>query len=255
MSTLTYPARDSSVMLRRILRHSVRNPTTIITAFAMPVLSLLLFTYAFGGAMNTHGIKYIDYVVPGIILLSAVSSASTVAVAVSSDMKEGIIDRFRTMSIARSSVLVGHVLGATIRTTVAITILTLVGLAAGFRPNATPVEWLAVVGIVVLLLFAVSWLSTALGLAARNPEAAASSTILLILLPYLSSAFVPTDTMPGWLQAFTAHQPMTPIGQTIRGLLTGTPVGDNALVAVAWCVAIALLGYLWAQSAFRRRRT
>ena len=254
MSSIADNWTDSSVMLRRILRHSMRNPTTLITAFAMPVLTLLLLTYAFGGALNTHGVKYIDYVVPGIILLCATTSAGTVAVAVSSDMKEGIIDRFRTMAIARSAVLTGHVIGSSIRTMCATVLLVLVALLAGFRPSANAAQWLAVIGIVALLLFAIAWLSTALGLAAKNPEAAASSTILLILLPYLSSSFVPTDTMPGWLQAFTAHQPMTPIGQTIRGLLTGTPIGDNAVLSVLWCAGIALVGYLWAKSAFRTKK-
>jgi ABC-2 type transport system permease protein len=250
MSTIADTVTDSSTMLRRILRHSVRNPMTLITAFVAPLLMLLLLTYAFGGAIDTNGVKYIDYVVPGIILLGACYSASATSVAVSSDMNEGIIDRFRTMAIARSSVLIGQVVGSTLRTLFSTVLVVLVALALGFRPTANPVKWLAVIGIVTLLLFALSWVSIALGLASKTPEGASMATIGIVLLPYLSSAFVPTDTMPGWLQSFAANQPMTPLGETIRGLLMGTHIGDSGVLAVTWCVGIALVGYLWAQRVF-----
>jgi ABC-2 type transport system permease protein len=253
VTTLAYAASDSGVMLRRVLRHSVRNPTTVIMAFAMPVLMLLLLTYAFGGAMQTHGVKYIDYVLPGIILLTAANAASAVAVAVATDMQQGIIDRFRTMAIARSSVLTGHVLGSALRTLVAVAMVTAVGLAIGFRPHAGALAWLAATGLVALVLLAIGWLAAAFGIAANNPEGAVSSTIVLLLLPYLSSAFVPTDTMPGWLQVFTAHQPMTPIAHALRGLLMGTPIGNDGWIAAVWGAGLALVGYRWAGSAFRRR--
>jgi ABC-2 type transport system permease protein len=218
---------DSLTMLRRELKHSARNPTTLISAFLIPVLMLLLLTYAFGGALDTHGVRFIDYVLPGILLLCACYATSTAAVAVSTDMAEGIIDRFRTMAIKRSSVLTGHVAGSVLRTLLAITLVVGVAVAMGFRSAASPFDWLAVVGVVTLLLTGLSWLATALGLQSKNPAGAASSTIGLLLLPYLSSGFVPADTMPGWLQAFARNQPMTPIGQTLRGLLIGTPVGHD----------------------------
>lgn len=252
MSAISTAAADISTMSWRMGKHSLRNPTTLFSAFALPVLTLLVITYAFGGALDTHGIEYIDFATPGSLLLIAVTSAGTVAVAVSTDVKEGIVDRFRAMPILRSSVLVGHVVGNTVRTLVAAVLLTLVALGLGFRPSATPVDWLAAIGLITLLLVAVSWLSIALGLASGSPEGAASSTVGLLLLPYFSSAFVPTDTMPGWLQAFTTHQPMTPIGETLRGLLIGTPIGNDGLWSVLWCLGIAMAGSAWATAQFRK---
>jgi len=252
MSIITNATSDISTMSWRMAKHSFRNPTTLISAFLLPVITLLLFTYGFGGALDTHGVKYIDFATPGVLLLIAVTSASTVAVAVSTDVKEGIVDRFRAMPILRSSVLVSHVVANTLRTLVAAVLVVLVALAIGFRPTAGVVEWAATIGMVVLLLLAVSWLAIALGLAAGNPEGAANSTIGLLLLPYVSNAFVPTDTMPGWLQTFTTHQPMTPIGHTLRSLLIGGPIGNDGIVSVAWCVGIMAVGALWARRGFAR---
>jgi ABC-2 type transport system permease protein len=253
MMALAGTFNDSSTMLRRVLRHSTRNPVTLFTAVFIPVFILFLMTYAFGGALNTHGVSYVNYVVPGIIVLAACYSAGTTAVAVSTDMNEGIIDRFRTMAIARTSVLTGHVIGNTLRTLFATALVVLVALAIGFRPTADPVRWIAAIGLVTLLLLAISWLSTAIGLVSKNPQGASLATVVVLLLPYLSSAFVPTNTMPGWLQWFTANQPLTPIGETVRGLLMGNLRGSDALLAVAWCSAVAIAGYVWARVVFNHR--
>lgn len=253
MSTISRPWINSSTMLRRVARHTARNPVTLLMAFFVPMFMLLLLTYAFGGDLRTSGGSYINYVVPGVIVLGACYSAGTTAVAVSTDMKEGIIDRFRTMAIARTSVLTGHVAGNVLRTLFSTLLVVGAALAIGFRPTADPLRWLAVTGLVTLLLVAISWISTAIGLVVKDPQGASLATVAILLLPYLSSAFVPTGTMPGWLRAFTANQPLTPITNSMRGLLMGNLHGRDAILAVAWCVVIALGGYLWATSAFGRR--
>ncbi len=254
MSTLTYTLTDSSTMLRRVLRHTTRNPSTLIMAIVLPGVILLLLNYGFGGAIRTSGGRYIDYLVPGIILMGACYSASATAVAVATDSSQGIIDRFRTMAIARSAVLTGHVLGSVLRAMLGTALVVLLALAIGFRPTANPLHWLAVTGLAALMLFAIAWIATAMGLATGSASGAASLAAILQILPFLSGAFVPTDTMPGWLQAFTANQPMTHIVSALRGLLTDTPVGDHGWIAVTWCAGAAIAGYLWARTAYRRRR-
>lgn len=243
---------DTSTMLRRVLRHTTRNPSTLIMAILMPVVLLLLMDYGFGGAIHTGG-RYIDYLIPGIILMGAGYSGSATAVAVATDSSEGIIDRFRTMAIARSAVLTGHVLGSVLRTLIGTAAVVLLALALGFRPAADPLDWLAALGLVALMLFAVAWVATGIGLAAGNPSGAAALASILSILPFLSGAFVPTATMPGWLQVFTANQPMTHIVVTLRGLFTGTPIGDHGWIAVAWCVGVAAVGYVWARRVYDRR--
>jgi len=254
VSTLTYTLTDSSTMLRRVLRHTTRNPSTLIMAIVLPGVILLLLNYGFGGAIRTSGGRYIDYLVPGIILMGACYSASATAVAVATDSSQGIIDRFRTMAIARSAVLTGHVLGSVLRAMLGTALVVLLALAIGFRPTANPLHWLAVTGLAALMLFAIAWIATAMGLATGSASGAASLAAILQILPFLSGAFVPTDTMPGWLQAFTANQPMTHIVSALRGLLTNTPVGDHGWIAVTWCAGAAIAGYLWARTAYRRRR-
>jgi len=254
VSTLTYTLTDSSTMLRRVLRHTTRNPSTLIMAIVLPGVILLLLNYGFGGAIRTSGGRYIDYLVPGIILMGACYSASATAVAVATDSSQGIIDRFRTMAIARSAVLTGHVLGSVLRAMLGTALVVLLALAIGFRPTANPLHWLAVTGLAALMLFAIAWIATAMGLATGSASGAASLAAILQILPFLSGAFVPTDTMPGWLQAFTANQPMTHIVSALRGLLTDTPVGDHGWIAVTWCAGAAIAGYLWARTAYRRRR-
>ncbi|MFE5643536.1 ABC transporter permease [Rhodococcus sp. NPDC056516] len=247
-------AVDSAVMLRRNLKHVLRSPDSMITAMALPVMLMLLFVYVFGGAINT-GTEYIDYVVPGIILLCAGFGASTTAVSVSGDMKDGIIDRFRTLAISPSSVLTGHVLASVVRNILTTAIVVLVALIMGFRPTSDPLRWLGVAAVIVAFVFAMSYLSTALGLLAKNPEAASGFTFAIMFLPYVSTAFVPAETMPSWLQGFARHQPVTPIIETVRGLLMGTPIGNSAAIALAWCLGIAAVGFVWSNWLYRRKTT
>lgn len=253
MSTFAYAVADTSTMLRRVLRHTTRNPSTLIMSFILPLVMLLLFNYAFGGALNTGGVRYLNYVVPGILMMGVAYSVQATALAVNTDVSEGIVDRFRTMAIARSSVLAGHVVGSMLRTMVGLGIVVVVALAIGFRPTANPLKWLTVIGIVTLLLLAFGWLATAFGLAAKTPTGAGSLSAIVTLLPFLSGAFAPTDMMPGWLQVFTANQPMTQVIDTVRGLLIGRSVGNHWWIAIAWCLGIALAGFLWAQALFTRR--
>ncbi|MFH5230759.1 ABC transporter permease [Antrihabitans spumae] len=252
MSTLTLAASDSATMLRRSLRHTLRSPETMITTIALPIVILLMFVYVFGGAMNVDG-AYIDYVVPGIILLCAGFGAGSTAVSVATDMSNGIIDRFRTLAISRTSVLTGHVAGSVIRNLVMTGLVICVAVLLGFRPTTDPVRWLGAIAVLALFILAISWLSVALGLVAGTPEAANGFTFVLMFLPYVSSAFVPPESMPNALHWFAENQPVTPIIETVRGLLMGTAIGNNAVLAVAWCVGISVLGYLWARALFRKK--
>ena len=258
MSTLTYTARDSATMLKRNLRYSVRYPVTIIVALAIPALLLLLFVGVFGGALGAGlgaappGGKYIDYVVPGILLMSIGYGASSTTLAVNRDMTEGIISRFRTMAISRSSVMTGHVIAALIRTVVSCVLLIAVALLMGYRSGAGAGRWLAAAGLVALLTLALSWLAVAIGLAAPNAEGTSGFTLIVQLLPFVSSAFVPTGTMSGPVRWFAHNQPFTPVIDTLRGLLTGGPIGHSALIAVAWCVGLAVAGFLWSGALFKR---
>ncbi|MFE3544305.1 ABC transporter permease [Nocardia sp. NPDC059177] len=245
--------QDSATMLDRNIRHTLRSPDMMIMTVALPVIILLMFVYVFGGAMNMGRGAYIDYVVPGIILLCAGFGASTTAVSLSTDLAEGIIDRFRTMAIARSAVLTGHVTESVLRNLITSGIVIGVAMLIGFRPTADPLRWLGVVGVLAMFIFALSWLAAALGLLARNPEAANGFTFVFMFLPYVSSAFVPTESMPTWLHAFAENQPVTPVIETMRGLLMGTPIGTSGLLAVLWCAGIALAGYLGAGALFRHR--
>ncbi len=216
-------ARDYVAVTGRNLRRMVRSPDALLLGLALPVMLLVLFVYVFGGAMDT-GTDYLNYVVPGIVLLSASFGAAQTAVAVASDMQRGIVDRFRSMPIARSAVLTGHVVASVVRNLVSTAVVFAVAALMGFRPDATPAEWLAALGVVTLFVLAISAISAALGMLAGNEEAASGFTFFLLFLPYVSSAFVPPDTMPTWLRGgFAEHQPVTPVIETVRGLLTGTP--------------------------------
>jgi ABC-2 type transport system permease protein len=249
-------------MLRRNLRHALRYPSMTIATVAGPVLILLLFNYAFGGALATgiagsvsDGGHYIDYLAPGIILMAATSGSVATAVAVCTDMTDGIINRFRTMAISRSSVLTGHVIGSTIQTLISVAFVIAVALSLGFRPTAGVGDWVAGIGLLALVTLALTWLSAAFGLVTRSPEAASNAPLPLQSLPFLGSAIVPTASMPAAMRVFAENQPFTPIIETLRGLLMGTAIGDSALLAVAWCVGLALVGCLWARWAFNRPRT
>ncbi|MFE3260969.1 ABC transporter permease [Nocardia sp. NPDC059091] len=253
MGTLVHSVQDSATMVGRNLRHTLRSPDTMIMTIAVPVTILLMFVYVFGGAMNVGG-SYIDYVVPGILLLCTGFGSGATAVAVATDLHSGIVDRFRAMAVSRSAVLTGHVLESVLRNLLTTGVVVLVAVALGFRPTADPLRWLAVAGMLACFVLALSWSAAALGLLASNPEAANGFMFIFMFLPYVSSAFVPTHTLPSWLRGFAQHQPVTSIAETVRGLLMDTPVGDSAPTALAWCAGIALIGYLGAGALFRRRK-
>jgi ABC-2 type transport system permease protein len=259
MSTLTYAARDSRTMLRRNLRRMQRYPSMTLMLIGIPVILLLLFVYVFGGTIGA-GIgggsggraEYANYVLPGILLISIASGATGTATSVAMDMTEGIVARFKTMAIFRPSVLTGHVLGSVIQTVLSLALLIGVALLVGFRPNANPLEWAGAAGILVAITFAITWLSVALGLASKTVEGASNLPMPLILLPFLGSGFVPTESMPTAVQWFADYQPFTPIMETVRGLLLGTAIGHNASLAAAWCVAITVVGFVWAKKLYNR---
>jgi ABC-2 type transport system permease protein len=260
MTTLTYPVADSATMLRRNLTRALRYPGLTVIVAAMPIVFLLLFVYVFGGTLGAGlgaaaggRAEYLAYVVPGILVLAMTGGAQGTAIGIAMDMTEGIIARFRTMSIARAAVLTGHVVGAVIQTLAGLTLVAAVALLVGFRPDATPLEWVAVVGVLTMTSFALSWLSVAMGLATKTVEAASNLPMPLMLLPFFGSGFVPVESMPAGLRWFAEHQPFTPIIETLRGLLTGTAIGSSGLAATAWCAAIALGGYLWARRNYERR--
>jgi ABC-2 type transport system permease protein len=259
MSALLYAATDSATMLRRNLRHMLRYPSITLLLAGLPVVFLLLFVYVFGGTlgaglggMSGGRSEYVDYVTPGILLITIASGAQGTSIAVALDMAEGIIARFRTMAIARASVLTGHVVASMIQTMLSIVLVLGVAVLIGFRATAGVLEWIAAIGVLAMATFAFTWLSVALGLVGRNPETASNLPMPLLLLPFLGSGFVPTDSMPAGLRWFAENQPFTPIMETVRGLLMATPIGDSAILAVAWCAVIALGGYLWSRDLYNR---
>jgi ABC-2 type transport system permease protein len=257
MSTLSFAARDSATMVRRDFKHTLRYPGTLLLSLGVPTLLLLLFIGVFGDALTAgfggHGTgQYINYVVPAILLMSVAYGSSSTAIAVNSDMTEGVIGRFRTMAIAHSSVLTGHVVGALLRTVVSSVLLVGVAFLLGYRSAAGPLEWLATAGLLVLVAFAMTWLAVAIGLLAKTAEGITPFVLIVQLLPFVSSAFVPTALMSSAVRWFAQHEPFTPIIDTLRGLLLGTSVGSSGIVAVAWCLGLALVGFVWARSLFSR---
>ncbi|MQA80857.1 MAG: ABC transporter permease [Streptosporangiales bacterium] len=260
MSTLAHTVTDSATMLRRNIKRMIRYPGLTVFMVGGPIVFLLLFVYVFGGTLGAGlgGVsggraEYLRYVVPGIMLIAVTGAATGPAITVNMDMTEGIIARFRTMAISRAAVLTGHVLGSVLQTVVALVVVTGLAVALGFRSDASVLEWVAVLGILVLLSFALTWLAVGCGLIAGSPETASNLPMPLVALPFLGSGFVPTESMPAALRWFAEYQPFTPVIETIRGLLLGTPIGNSAVVAVAWCVAIALASYLWSRSMYNRK--
>jgi ABC-2 type transport system permease protein len=259
MSTLSYAVTDSATMLRRQLRHMLRYPSMTLLLVGMPIVFLLLCVYVFGGTLGAGlgGVSggraaYVNYVAPGIILLTVAAAAQATAISVAMDMTEGIIARFRTMAISRASVLTGHVLGSMIQSMLGIAVVIGIAVLVGFRPTASLAAWIAAIGVLAMVSFALIWLSVALGLVSKSVETASNLPMFLLLLPFLGSGFVRTDSMPAGLRWFAEYQPFSPVTETLRGLLMGTPVGNNAIIAIAWCASIALLGYLWAKKLFNR---
>ncbi|WP_067830767.1 ABC transporter permease [Nocardia inohanensis] len=254
MSTLTTTYADSKTMLRRNLVHAKRYPSMTFALVVMPIVLLLLFNYVFGGALKgATGGKYIDYLTPGMMLIIPAYMVAGVAVSVCTDMTKGIVNRFRTMHIAQSAVVTGEVVGSLIQGLLGLTAMTLVALAVGFRPSANVAEWLAAFGLMALVIFALNWLGAAFGMVAQNPESASNMPMPIIMLPFLGSGLVPTDTMPAGVKQFAEYQPFTPITETVRGLLMGSEIGHNGILAIGWCVAIAAAGYFWSTSVFRRK--
>ncbi|MFD9739119.1 ABC transporter permease [Umezawaea sp. NPDC059074] len=243
---------DSTTMIGRSIRLSRRNTEMLIISVALPLLMMLLFVYVFGGAIDT-GTAYINYVVPGIVLLCTGYGAASTAMAVADDMTTGMIDRLRTLPIRGSAVLTGHVTASVARNTVSTTIVVGVAIAMGFRPTATLADWLLAAGLLLLYVLALSWLAAGLGVVAKNVEAASALSFAMLFLPYLSSAFVPTHTMPSFLRAISDHQPITPVIETVRALLTDTPVGDNGWIALTWCLGLLAASFTLATTLFRRR--
>jgi len=261
MTTLSNGMRDSTTMLRRNLRHMQRYPSLTLMLLGQPIVFLLLFVYVFGGTLG-DGLggaggraEYVGYVTPAILLITVASAALGTAISVAMDMTEGIIARFRTMSISKASVLTGHVIGTVIQTVLGLAVVIVVALLIGFSPTAGFGDWVAVAGMLLLLTVALTWLSVALGLVAKSVETASNTPMIFMLLPFVSSGFVPTESMPAWLAWFAEHQPFTPIIETIRGLLLGTPIGSSGPVAVGWCVLITGIGYAWSKSLFAKERT
>ena len=262
MTTLGLTLSDSATMLRRNLKRAVRYPGLTLIVAALPIVFLLMFVFVFGGTLGAGlggpsggRAEYVTYVVPGILVLAVTGGAQGTAIGIAMDMTEGIIARFRTMSIARASVLTGHVVGAVVQTLVGLAIVVAVALLVGFRPDASALEWVAAVGVLTMTSFALSWLSVAMGLWTRTVEAASNVPMPLMLLPFFGSGFVPVDSMPSWLRRFAEHQPFTPVIETVRDLLAGSPLTTTTTwTAIGWCGALTVLGWLWARASYRRPR-
>ena len=259
MTAQSIALADSATMLRRNLRRMRRYPSLTLFIAGMPVVFLLLFVYVLGGTLGAGlGVAsggrdaYLAYLVPGMLVITVAAAAQGTAIAIAMDMTQGIIARFRTMAVARTSVLAGHVVGSVIQTLLALAIVVGVAVLIGFRSTTGPVEWIAAAGLLALAAVAISWLSVALGMVPGDVETASNLPMILILLPFLSSGFVPTDSMPDGLSWFAENQPFTPIIETVRGLLLGTPIGNSGVLAVAWCVGISVAGYLWSRRLYER---
>lgn len=258
MTAISTYLTDSSTMLRRNLRHMRRYPM-IFFVVGIPIVFLLLFVYVLGGTLGAGlgGItggraEYIAYVIPGILVLTVSGGAQGTAISVAMDLTEGIVARFRTMSISRAAFLSGHVLANVLQTMLAIVIVVVVALVIGFRPTTGPLEWLGAAGLLTLVAVALTWIAVALGMVTKSVEAASNLPMPLLLLPFFGSGFVPTESMPDPLRWFADNQPFTPIMETLRLLLLGGEIGATGLIAVAWCVAITLVGYLWARRLYDR---
>ena len=244
---------DTNVMLKRSLRHVTRSMDTIITTTIMPIGFMLLFVYVFGGAINSGPGSYVNYLLPGILLITIASGISYTAYRLFLDMQSGIFERFHSMPISRSSVLWGHVLTSLVANMISIVVVVLVALLMGFRSSAGVLAWLAVAGILLLFTLALTWIAVIPGLTAKSIDGASAFAYPIIFLPFVSSAFVPTASMPGPVRAFAENQPVTAIVNTIRALFEQRPVGSEIWIALAWCVGILLVAYVFAMAAYRRK--
>lgn len=243
---------DTLTMIGRGVRLSRRNADTLIMSVVLPLLMMALFVYVFGGAIET-GTAYVNYVVPGILLLCTGYGAANTAMAVAHDMTSGMIDRFRSLPIRSFAFLTGHVVASVARNALSTTVVVLAALGMGFRPNASLSGWALTAGLLLLYVLALSWLAAALGVIAKSVESASGLTFAMLFLPYLSSAFVPTDTMPAALRPIGEHQPITPVIESIRSLLVGTPMGDSGWTALVWCCGLLTGSFALATALYRRR--
>jgi ABC-2 type transport system permease protein len=244
---------DTAVLTVRSLRHITRSVDTIITTTIMPIAFLLLFVYVFGGAIKSGSGTYVDYLLPGILIITVASGISYTAYRLFLDMQSGIFERFQSMPIARSSVLWAHVLTSLVANLISLGVVVLVALLMGFRSGAGVLPWLAVIGILIVFTLALTWLAVIPGLSAKSVDGASAFSYPLIFLPFISSAFVPTNTMPGPVRAFAEHQPVTSIVNTLRDLYTRQPVGADIWIALAWCVGILAVAYTFAMVIYRRK--
>ena len=252
MSTVASPLGDSAIMLRRNFKHTLRNPTAVFNAVLFPVVIMLMFVYLLGDAFSV-GVKYVDYATPGMIVLAICYGLGSTATAVNSDMTTGIINRFKVMDVSRGAVLTGQVIASLLNNVIAVAAIVGTAFALGFHPSASLLDWLGVAGMVVLVGFSIGWFTVALGLSAKSVETAGLATVPLIMLPFLSTAIVPAAKMGPGAKQFAEYQPFTPIIETFRGLLTGSVHAGDAIAAIAWCVGIGVVGYLWAVSTFKKR--
>ena len=249
----TYFAGDTTVLLGRTMRHITRSPDTIITTAIMPIALMLLFVYVFGGAIHTGPGHYVNYLLPGILLITIGMGISSTAVRLFTDMQSGIFERFQSMPIARSSALWAHVLTSVVSNLISLGLVVLVAVLAGFRSGASALAWLAVAGILVLFTLALTWLAVIAGLSAKSVDGAGAFSYPIIFLPFISSAFVPTGTMPGPVRAFAENQPVTSIVNTIRDLFAQQPVSADIWIALAWCLGILVVAYAVAMASYHRK--
>lgn len=245
--------QDTNALLGRSLRHVLRSPDTIVTTAITPIVMLLMFVYVFGGAIDTGGGTYVNYLLPGILLITVASGVAYTSLRLYTDVSSGIFERFQSMPIARSAVLWGHVLTSLIANLISLVLVVLVALAIGFRSGAGIVAWLGVLGIVVLFTLALTWLAVSAGLAAKSPDGAGAFAYPLLFLPFVSSAFVPTSGMPAPVEWFAEHQPVTSIVNTLRGLYAEQPLGTDLWTALAWCVGLLVVSYALAVRTYRRK--
>jgi ABC-2 type transport system permease protein len=249
----SYALRDTVVLLKRSLRHILRSPDTIITTALTPIVMLLLFVYVFGSAIDVGGEEYVDYLLPGILLITVASGIAYTAFRLFLDVSGGIFERFQSMPIGRSAVLWGHVLTSVVANVISLALVVLVALAMGFRSGAGVLGWLAVAGILLLFTLALTWLAVIPGLTATSVDGVSGFSYPLLFLPFVSSAFVPTSGMPGPVRWFAEHQPVTPIVNTLRNLYAEQPLGDDGWLALAWCIGLLVVAYVLAMSTYRRR--
>jgi ABC-2 type transport system permease protein len=260
---IAYPLADSATMLRRNLKRQLRYPSVTVMLIGLPLILLLMFVYVFGGQLGArlpaaavlpHGRSgYLDFVTPGILVMTVAYAALGTALSIATDMTQGIVARFRTMSISRGAVLTGHVLGTLLQSLVALVAIFGLALAIGFRPDSTPLSWLAALAVLLWFSVALTWLSTALGLAAKSVETASNTPLVLTLLPFLSSAFIPVHTLPAGLRQFAHYQPFTPVTESVRHLLLGGPVAHDLIAAIAWSVGLGVVAYCWSIRLYERR--